>query len=157
MLNSIFKILFKIQNTKFRILAKMEQYPIPQFIEAEGKIAFFISFRQFFYLVGAGVVCFILYYVLPFFLFILASIAIGGVAAVLAFVQVNGVPIINMILASIGFMTGGKDYTWKKKESLYPFKPIKRAQIKKIEQGPVLKIQQSQLKKTKTEVELRTK
>jgi len=157
MLNSIFKILFKIQNTKFRILAKMEQYPIPQFIEQEGKIAFFISFRQFFYLVGAGVVCFILYYVLPFFLFILASIAIGGVAAVLAFVQVNGVPIINMILASIGFMTGGKDYTWKKKESLYPFKPIKRAQIKKIEQGPVLKIQQSQLKKTKTEVELRTK
>lgn len=135
----------------------MEQYPIPQFIEAEGKIAFFISFRQFFYLVGAGVICFILYYTLPFFLFIMASFLIGGVAAVLAFVQVNGVPIINMILASIGFMTGGKNYTWKKKESLYPFKPIKRAQIKKIEQGPVLKIQQSQLKKTKTDIELRTK
>jgi len=50
---------------------------------------------------------------------------------VLAFVQINGVPIINMILASIGFMSGGKNYTWKKKESLYPFKPIKRAQIKK--------------------------
>ena len=135
----------------------MEQYPIPQFIEAEGKIAFFISFRQFFYLVGAGVICFILYYALPFFLFIIASFLIGAVSVVLAFVQVNGVPIINMILASIGFMTGGKNYTWKKKESLYPFKPIKRAQIKKIEQGPVLKIQQSQLKKTKTEVELRTK
>ena len=135
----------------------MEQYPIPQFIEQEGKIAFFISFRQFFYLVGAGVVCFILYYALPFFLFIMASFLIGAVAVVLAFVQINGVPIINMILASIGFMTGGKNYTWKKKESLYPFKPIKRAQIKKIEQGPVLKIQQSQLKKTKIEVELRTK
>jgi len=135
----------------------MEQYPIPQFIEAEGKIAFFISFRQFFYLVGAGVVCFILYYVLPFYFFIIASFIIGSATAVLAFVQINGVPIINMILASIGFMAGGKNYTWKKKESLYPFKPIKRAQIKKIEQGPVLKVQQSQLKKTKTEVELRTK
>ncbi|HCC59658.1 MAG: hypothetical protein A2402_03095 [Candidatus Staskawiczbacteria bacterium RIFOXYC1_FULL_37_43] len=135
----------------------MEQYPIPQFIEAEGKIAFFISFRQFFYLVGAGVICFILYYALPFFLFIIASFLIGAVSVVLAFVQVNGVPIINMILASIGFMAGGKNYTWKKKESLYPFKPIKRAQIKKIEEGPVLKVQQSQLKKTKTEVELRTK
>ena len=134
----------------------MEQYPIPQFIEAEGKIAFFISFRQF-YLVGAGVICFILYYALPFFLFIIASFLIGAVSVVLAFVQVNGVPIINMILASIGFMAGGKNYTWKKKESLYPFKPIKRAQIKKIEEGPVLKVQQSQLKKTKTEVELRTK
>ena len=135
----------------------MEQYPIPQFIEQECKIAFFISFRQFFYLVGAGVICFILYYALPFFLFIMASFLIGAVAVVLAFVQINGVPIINMILASIGFMTGGKNYTWKKKESLYPFKPIKRARIKKIEQGPVLKIQQSQLKKTKIEVELRTK
>ena len=135
----------------------MEQYPIPQFIEQEGKIAFFISFRQFFYLVGAGVVCFILYYALPFFLFIMASFLIGAAAVVLAFVQINGVPIINMILASIGFMAGGKNYTWKKKESLYPFKPIKRAQIKKIEEGPVLKVQQSQLKKTKTEVELRTK
>ena len=135
----------------------MEQYPIPQFIEAEGKIAFFISFRQFFYLVGAGVICFILYYVLPFYFFVIASFIIGSATAVLAFVQINGVPIINMILASIGFMAGGKNYTWKKKESLYPFKPIKRAQIKKIEQGPVLKVQQSQLKKTKTEVELRTK
>ena len=42
----------------------MEQYPIPQFIEQEGKIAFFISFRQFFYIVGAGAICFILYFAL---------------------------------------------------------------------------------------------
>ena len=135
----------------------MEQYPIPQFIEQEGKIAFFISFRQFFYLVGAGVICFILYYILPFFLFILASLAIGGTAVALAFVTINGVPIVNMLLASIGFMAGGKNYTWKKKESLYPFKPIKQAHIKKIEQGPILQAQQSHLKKTKTEVELKTK
>ncbi|MEK7562665.1 MAG: PrgI family protein [Patescibacteria group bacterium] len=135
----------------------MEQYPIPQFIEVEGKIAFFISFRQFFYLVGAGVVCFILYFILPFFLFMLASLAIGLVAVVLAFVSVNGMPIINIILNSIGFATGTKDYTWKKKESPYPFKTIKRAQIRKIDEGPVLKAQTSRLKKTRTDVELRTK
>ena len=52
---------------------------------------------------------------------------------------------------------GGKDYTWKKKESPYPFKPITRTQIRKIEQGPVLQAQSSQLKKTKTQIELRTK
>ena len=51
----------------------MERYPIPQFIEAEGKIAFFISFRQFFYLLGAGVICFILYWILPRVLFYLIS------------------------------------------------------------------------------------
>lgn len=135
----------------------MEQYPIPQFIEQEGKIAFFVSFRQFFYLVGAGVICFFLYFILPRILFIFTSIVIFIATLVLAFATVNGVPILNMILGAIGFSMGGKDYIWKKKESPYPFKPIKRTQLKKIEQAPVLQAQTSQLKKTRTAVELRTK
>jgi len=135
----------------------MDQYPIPQFIEAEGKIAFFISFRQFFYLVGAGIICFFLYWILPLFLFYIVAAIIFIIAAVLAFAVVNGAPIINVILGAIGFSMGGKNYTWKKKESPYPFKPIKRTQIKKIEQGPVLQAQTSQLKKTRTQIELRTK
>lgn len=127
----------------------MEQYPIPQFIEQESKIAFFISFRQFFYLVGAGVICFFLYFILPRILFFVVGAVIFIGAAILAFGMINGVPILNMILGAIGFSIGGKDYTWKKKESPYPFKPIKRTQIKKIEQGPVLQAQTSQLKRTK--------
>lgn len=135
----------------------MEQYPIPQFIEAEGKIAFFISFRQFFYLVGAGIVCFFLYFILPRFLFFIISPVIFIATLILAFVTIGGVPILNMILGAIGFSMGGKNYTWKKKESPYPFKPIKRTQIKKIEQGPVLQAQASQLKRTRTQIETRTK
>ena len=135
----------------------MEQYPIPQFIEAESKIAFFISFRQFFYLIGAGVVCFFLYFFLPTFLFFFLSFIIFVGTAILAFATINGTPILDTILGAIGFTMGGKDYTWKKKESPYPFKPIKRTMIKKIEQAPVLQAQTSQLKKTKTAVELRTK
>ena len=135
----------------------MEQYPIPQFIEVESKIAFFISFRQFFYLVGAGVVCFMLYFILPGILFYMASAVILIVAAILAFVRIDGTPIIDTILGAIGFSMGGKNYTWKKKESPYPFKPIKRTQIKKIEQEPVLQAQRSQLRKMKTNVELKTR
>ena len=135
----------------------MEQYPTPQFIEAEGKISSFLSFRQFFYLVGAGIACFFLYFILPGFLFYLVSAVIFVVMIILAFVQMNGVPIINVILGSIGFSIGHKDYTWKKKESPYPFRPIKRTQIRKIEQGPVLQAQTSQLKKMHTAVELHSK
>ncbi len=135
----------------------MEQYPIPQFIEQEGKIAFFISFRQFFYLVGAGVICFFLYWILPPIIFYLVAIVLFIVALALAFGTVGGTPILNVILGAIGFSMGGKNYTWKKKESPYPFKPIKRTQIKKIEQGPVLQAQTSQLRRTKTQVELKTK
>ena len=135
----------------------MEQYPIPQFIEQEGKIAFFISFRQFFYMVGAGAACFVFYLVLPFFLFVILSAIVLIAAAVLAFVTVNGVPILDMILGAIGFSIGGHNYTWQKKEALYPFKPIKRTQIKKIEESPVLQASTSQLRRTRTNVELKTK
>lgn len=136
----------------------MEQYPIPQFIESEGKIAFFISFRQFFYLVGAGLLCFFIYFFhLPKPVFILLSLVIFVSGIVLAFGTVNGAPILDVILGSIGFSMGSKNYTWSKKESPYPFKPISRTQIKKIEQGPVLQAQTSQLKKTKTLIDLRTK
>ena len=135
----------------------MEQYPIPQVIEQESKIAFFISFRQFFYLVGAGLVCFFLYFLLPRGLFFAATATIFIVMIILAFGTIQGTPILNMILGSIGFSMGGKDYTWKKKESPYPFKPIKRTLIKKIEQGPVLQAQTSQLRKTKTNVEMHIK
>ena len=127
----------------------MEQYPIPQFIEAEGKIAFFISFRQFFYLVGAGIACFFLYWILPRIIFFLIAPVIFIATAILAFGTIGGTPILNVILGAIGFSIGSKDYTWKKAESPYPFKPIKRTQIKKIDQGPVLQAQKSQLKKSR--------
>ncbi len=135
----------------------MENYPIPQFIEQEGKIAFFISFRQFFYIVGAGAVCFVLYFILPRFLFAIFSIIISISSIGLAFVTVNGAPISNVLLNSLGFATGSKNYVWQKKESPYPFKTIKRVEIRKIEEGHALKIQESRLKKIHTEVELKTK
>jgi hypothetical protein len=136
----------------------MEQYPIPQFIESEGKIAFFISFRQFFYLVGAGLVCFFLYFAIGGgAIFNMIAIVIFAAAAVLAFGKIGGTPILDVMLGAIGFSMGGKNYTWQKKESPYPFKPIKKTQIHKIEQGPVLQAQASQLKKTKTFIDLKTK
>ena len=94
----------------------MEQYPIPQFIEAESKIAFFLTFRQFFYLLAAGAVCFVLYFILPTVLFFIAAFLIVIVAVVLAFGVVNGTPLLNVILGAIGFSIHGKDYTWQKKE-----------------------------------------
>ncbi|MDP2741781.1 MAG: hypothetical protein Q8O66_03815 [bacterium] len=135
----------------------MERYPIPQFIEQEGKIAIFISFRQFFYLLFAGVVCFIIYFSVPFFLFAILSFLIFAVAILLAFATMNGAPILNVLLGAFGFFTGGKNYTWKKKESPYPFKTIKRIEIRKVKEGPALKAQQSRLRKMHTEVEMHSK
>ena len=136
----------------------MAQYPVPQFIERESKIAFFITFKQFFYFIIAGGVCLVLYFMLPFFLFIIAAVVVGGGALSFAFLKIDGIPLPSVLLSSFGFLTGTKDYTWKKEEALYPFKVVKKAKIKKIEKKPGLGIgQQSKLKKLRTQVELRIK
>lgn len=132
----------------------MQQYPIPQFIEAESKITSYLTFRQFFYLLIAGGVDFLLYFILPGILFYFAAFLVVVIAVVLAFGSINGAPILNVLLGAIGFSMRGKDYTWQKKESPYPFKPIQRTQIKAIQQAPVLQAQSSQLKRAKALVEL---
>lgn len=135
----------------------MQQYSVPQFIEREARIAFFISFKQFFYLILAGVICFCLYFILPFFLFLIATLLIAGVALAVGFLKIGGVPILSIIGDYLGFFGRTKNYTWKKKESPYPFRTIKKAKIQKLEEKPILKAQESRLKKIKTQVELRTK
>ena len=136
----------------------MEQYPVPQFIEEEGKMVSFLTIRQFIYLVVAGGVLFLLYYILPLFLFIIAAAIIVGGAGTLAFMKVDGIPILTIVLGSIGFISKTKAYTWKKKESLYPFKTVQRAPLKRVEEEKPLGVgQRSSLRKLKTEVELKTK
>ena len=135
----------------------MDQYPVPQFIQQEGRIIFFLSFRQFFYIVGAGVICFFIYYILPWPLFVIVAPLVFGGAAAFAFLKINNMSLAEMLFSSIGFSIGGKSYVWKKQESPYPFRPIKRTPIKKLEKEAILQAQPSQLKKIKTNVEMRTK
>ena len=108
-------------------------------------------------MVGAGVIDFMLYYILPKPIFMIVGLVVGVAGVALAFVSINGMPLLDLIMKSVGFSLGGKDYTWQKKESPYPFKTIKRAQIKKIEHAPVLQAQKSQIRQTKTAIELKTR
>ncbi len=133
----------------------MAQYPVPQFIERESRIAFFLSFKQFFYLLAAGAVCFILYYTLPFFLFVIAALIVFGGTVALAFIKVGGLPLSKVVLNSLGFLIKAKHYTWKKKEALYPAKKVKKAPRKK--EKSLTMAEKSKLKKRKAQVELRTK
>ncbi len=136
----------------------MEQYSVPQFIEEESKIVSFLTTKQFLYLVGAGVVIFLLYSFLPFSLFIILALIIGVGTAGLAFYKMDGIPALTVILNSIGFLGSSKNYTWKKKESLYPFKTIQKAPLKFVVEEKKLGMgRASALKSLKTQVELKTK
>ena len=93
----------------------MPQYPIPQFIEEEGKIIFFLTFRQFFLLVGGGVVSSILFIKLPLLVSVICSLFIMALVAIIAFVKINGISIVKMVFNYLGFVTKNKNYIWKKK------------------------------------------
>lgn len=136
----------------------MEQYPVPQFIEEESKITSFLTMRQFIYLIVTGAILFVLYSILPFAIFIMLALIIGIAGVGLAFMKVNGVPLLTLIFGYIGFSSSTKGYTWKKKESLYPFKTVQRAPLRKVdEENKIGLAQKSSLKKLRTQVELKTK
>ena len=102
----------------------MAQYPIPQFIEEEAKIVFFLTFRQFFLLVGGGVASFALYYTLPFYLFVTFSIFIMMVVSAIAFLKIDDEPVIKKILHFINFHTDDKNYIWKNEDPSYLSKVV---------------------------------
>lgn len=133
----------------------MEQYPIPQFIEAEGKIISFLTFRQFFILVGGGAICLGLYYVLPFYFFVTSFIFIAVIAGVVAFLKVDDMSVVTILLNFVKFSMGSKNYVWKKKEYPYPF-GIKNA-VKSSQSIGTYQSEESKLRSTKTMVELRKK
>ena len=131
----------------------MAQYPIPQFIESEGKIISFLTFRQFFLLVGGGAVCVMLYFTLPFFLFAIFGVGVMGLVGAIAFVKVDNVSIIKILLNFIRFSTGKKNYVWKKEESPYPFKLQEHYEVKNIPDSPTLRVRASNLKEAKKAID----
>lgn len=100
----------------------MAQYPLPQFIESEGKIVSFLTYKQFFLIVIGGAICVGFYYFLPFWLFIILGLLVAGLVALIGFIKIDNVPVTTMILNLIMFQTKSKDYVWRKKHSAYPFK-----------------------------------
>ena len=133
------------------IVKSMAQYPIPQFIESEGKIISFLTFRQFFWLVGGGAVCLGLYYVLPYILFVILGFIIAVSVVMVAFVKINDMPITTLLLNYFSFSTKSKNYVWKKKQSAYPFATKKPPELTKVDGEP------SKLQNAKQMIEYRKK
>ncbi|MEX2010361.1 MAG: PrgI family protein, partial [Parcubacteria group bacterium] len=99
------------------------RFQVPQFIEVEDKIFGPLTFKQFIYVVGAGGICVVLFYLLPKFLAFLLSIPVAVFGLALAFYKPNGKPFIDVVEAFITYSFGGKLYIWKKEEK----KPVARA------------------------------
>ena len=70
----------------------MDQFVVPQFIDAEDKILGPVTARQFIELLAAFLIDAILYALLPFTAFLFVAIPLICIAGIIAFVKINGQP-----------------------------------------------------------------
>jgi len=134
------------------------RFTIPQFIEHEPKIVGPLTFRQFSFIGVAAAICFILYYTVPFSVFLIACLILGGGAMALAFLRIGGRSLPTIFGNFLKFSVSPKIFIWRKIEA--PIKVFKKERIKKEEaeeELPLKIAERSQLKKIRTQIEIQTK
>lgn len=91
-----------------------DQFTVPQFIDAEDKIIFFITARQFIIMLAAIILFFLLFRLLRFVPFLLTGIPLLVAAGIVAFVRVNGQPFHFFILNGVQTLKRPKLRVWNK-------------------------------------------
>lgn len=132
------------------------QFTVPQFIEREPKIVGPFTFQQFIYLGTAGVISFVLYFIVPFHYFILITIILMLGALALALLKIGGRTLPTALKNFFFFFISPKIYLWGRK-AISP-KLIPKEKPEETKEAPVLTIaEKSQLKKLATKIETITK
>ena len=90
------------------------RFQVPQFIEHEAKVIGPFTFRQFIYLGAPGAVAFFLYFVAPFFVFVVAAAFLGAFGITFAFIKVGGRSLPTILLNFFNFTIAPKRYIWRK-------------------------------------------
>ena len=84
-------------------------------MEAPDSIIGPFTLKQFGYLVVAGVITFITYYVMPWVVWLFLSAASIGIALAFAFVKIHGRTLDQITVSAIKFMLQPKLYLWQRK------------------------------------------
>lgn len=96
------------------------QFEVPQFIEIEDKIFGPLTWRQFLYMGGGGMMAAVMFLTMPFIIFILLGIPIAAIAFALAFYPVNNRPFSHFLEAMYSYATKQKVYHWHQSNSIVP-------------------------------------
>lgn len=129
------------------------RFTVPQFIEHEAKIVGPFTFKQFIFIGIAGAICFMLYFTVPFSLFLLSCVIIGGGAMSLALLKIGGKPLPSVITNFIKFKLSPKMYLWHKKQGLITVLEQKKPERGGEEETPLKVVKKSQLKDVQTKIE----
>jgi hypothetical protein len=101
------------------------QFQVPQFIETEDKIIGPLTLKQFLYLAAAGVIVFLLFWILKTWLWFIAAAILGTAAAALAFIKYNGRPLTVILTAALNYLWKPRSFIWKKTEEAAKMPEIK--------------------------------
>ena len=93
------------------------RFQVPQFIETEVKLVGPFTLRQFIWITFGTVLIYVLYLAIPSLFFFLIAIPLGAIFAALAFVTINGAPLVNYVLYAVDYAFNPKKYVYKKYEA----------------------------------------
>ncbi len=96
------------------------QFQVPQFIEVEDKIVGPLTFKQFVFVAGGLGLAYVTWRILPLFLAAPLIVGVLGLAAALAFMQVNGRPFLLALENAFYFALHPKLYLWNNERSKKP-------------------------------------
>ena len=110
------------------------QFQVPQNIDLEDKIVGPLTLTQFLYVLGGGLVDYILFQSLGpnyFALFLIIGVPIALIALALAFFKVQEQPLSHFIMVGLIFLTKPKVRYWKRKTDFQPIltEPPKKAEV----------------------------
>lgn len=101
----------------------MAQFQVPQFIETEDKIVGPLTIRQFLYLAAAAAIAFLLFFFVELWLWLIFAAIFGFIAALFAFVKVNGRSFEKIILVAFKYYWGPRLYLWQRKKIEEKYRP----------------------------------
>ena|SRR3989344_2752840 len=92
------------------------RFQLPQFIETETKIVGPFTLQQFLWIAGGAAFLFLLFTLVKGVFFFIFAIPIAGIFAALAFLKIDGVPLIVYASYSLSYFTNPKKYVFKKED-----------------------------------------
>lgn len=90
------------------------RFQVPQFIEHEARVIGPLTFKQFIYLGVPAAIAFFLYFLAPFFVFVIAAIFLGALGFLFAFIKIGGRSLPSILLNFFNFTIAPKRYIWRK-------------------------------------------
>lgn len=94
------------------------KFKVPQYIDVEDKIAFFLTAKQLGWFGLGGVILFIIWNFVTQGFFIFWTVVIGLTSCAFAFYRPYGVPLSSFIKNAFFYMVGPKRYIWRVNPSI---------------------------------------